>query len=151
MELNSAYARAMINAAETSALKVGVPVNIAVLDAGANLKAFLRMDGAVLGSIDIAMKKAKTAALFECDSEAVWEYCKPGAPAHALEQTNGGLAPFPGGIAVKTADGVFIGAIGVSGGSVAQDHEIVKAAVAAIESDISNQTEKEKALWQKQS
>jgi uncharacterized protein GlcG (DUF336 family) len=72
---------------------------------------------AVLASIDIAIKKARTAALFECNSEAVWEYCKPGAPAHGLEHTNGVLAPFAGGIPLKGPAGEPIGAIGVSGGA----------------------------------
>ena len=67
----------MIAAAVVKATDIKVPMNIAVLDSGAHLKAFLRMDGAVLGSIDIAFKKAKTAVLFEANSEAVWEYCKP--------------------------------------------------------------------------
>src|ERR1700749_3875007 len=81
----------MIAAAKISAAELGVVVNIAVLDAGANLKAFFRMDGAVLGSIDVAVRKARTAVMFECSSEAVWDYCKPGAPAPMLELSNGGL------------------------------------------------------------
>ena len=85
MSLLSSRARAVIAAAETASSKLGVPVIVAVVDAGTNLKAFTRMDGAVLGSIDLAMKKARTAALFEANSEVVWEYCKPGAPAHGLE------------------------------------------------------------------
>ena len=82
------------------------------------------MDGAVLGSIDIALKKARTSALFQANSEAVWEYCKPGAPAHALELTNDGLAPFGGGVPLRSAAGEVLGAVGVSGGAVAQDAEI---------------------------
>lgn len=124
-------ARAMISAAETKAAAMGVPVNIAVLDAGAHLKAFSRMDGAVLGSIDVATRKARTAVLFEVNSEAVWDYCKPGAPAPGLDLTNGGLAPFAGGIPLKGPDGTMQGAVGVSGGSVAQDFEIAQAALAA--------------------
>jgi len=130
--LTSQQAHAVIAAGEAKAAAVGVAVNIAVLDAAAHLKAFSRMDGAVLGSIDVAMKKAATAALFQTTSESVWDYCKPGAPAHALEHTNGGLAPFAGGIPLKTSDGVVIGAIGVSGGSVPQDLEIAEAGVAAL-------------------
>jgi uncharacterized protein GlcG (DUF336 family) len=131
--ITSHQARRMLDAGAGKATSLGVPVNIALLDAGANLKAFVRMDGAVLGSIDIALKKAKTAALFETPSEAVWEYCKPGAPAHALELSNGGLAPFAGGIPLRARDGRMLGAIGVSGGAVAQDLEIAQAAVAAFE------------------
>ena len=91
------------------------------------------MDGALLGSIDVAMRKARTAVLFECDSQAVWDYCKPGAPAPALELTNGGLAPFAGGIPLRAPGGQLIGAVGVSGGTVAQDLEIAQAGVAACE------------------
>ena len=131
MQLTSRQAQAVIDAAAAKAQELGIPVNVAVLDAGARLKAFSRMDGAVLGSIDIAMRKATTAALFESNSEAVWEYCKPGAPAHYLELTNGGLAPFEGGMPLKSATGELVGAVGVSGGAVAQDFEIVRAAVAA--------------------
>lgn len=129
--LTSRQAEDMIAAARTSATDLGVAVNVAVLDTGANLKAFFRMDGAVLGSIDVAMRKARTAVMFECSSEAVWDYCRPGAPAPTLELSNGGLAPFAGGIPLHTSGGALIGAIGISGGTVAQDLEIARAAVAA--------------------
>jgi uncharacterized protein GlcG (DUF336 family) len=132
MDLNLEQATGLIERAQSAASETGVPVIIAVVDPATNLKAFARMDGAVLGSIDIAIKKAKTAALFECNSEDVWEYCKPGAPAHGLELSNGGLAPFAGGIAIKDPNGKLMGAVGVSGGSVDQDQMIAKAAVDAI-------------------
>lgn len=132
MDLDLKQATGLIERAQSAASKTGVPVIIAVVDPATNLKAFARMDGAVLGSIDIAIKKAKTAALFECNSEDVWEYCKPGAPAHGLELSNGGLAPFAGGIAIKDPNGKLMGAVGVSGGSVDQDQMIAKAAVDAI-------------------
>jgi uncharacterized protein GlcG (DUF336 family) len=130
--LTSHQARTIIAAAETRASAIGVAVNIALLDAGAHLKAFSRMDGAVLGSIDVAIRKAATAALFQTSSEAVWDYCKPGAPAHALEHTNGGLAPFAGGLPLRGARGEVLGAVGVSGGAVPQDLEIAEAAAAAL-------------------
>lgn len=128
--LTTHEAQAIISAAVAKANALNVRVNIAVLDAGAHLKAFLRMDGAVLGSIDIATRKARTAVLFEVNSEAVWEYCKPGAPAPALELSNDGLAPFAGGIPLKNSEGLQ-GAVGVSGGAVAQDFEIAQVAAAA--------------------
>jgi uncharacterized protein GlcG (DUF336 family) len=128
MTLDLQQAKKMIERGEAAAARIGVPVIIAVIDPAANLKAFARMDGAVLGSIDLAIKKAKTAALFECNSEDVWEYCKPGAPAHGLENTNGGLAPFPGGVLIRDQYGTPIGAVGVSGGVVNQDLEIALAA-----------------------
>src|ERR1700748_3579330 len=122
--LTARQADDVIAAARASATDQGLAVNIAVLDAGANLKAFFRMDGAVLGSIDVAVRKARTAVMFECSSEAVWDYCKPGAPAPMLELSNGGLAPFAGGIPLQCPGGALIGAIGISGGTVAQDQEI---------------------------
>src|SRR5688572_12995037 len=131
MPLSSSQARAVIGAAEAKASAMGVPVIIAVVDAGVHLKAFTRMDGAVLASIDIALKKARTAALFQSSSEAVWEYCKPGAPAPGLELTNGGLAPFGGGVPIRTGT-ELVGAVGVSGGAVAQDLEIAETAAASL-------------------
>ena len=104
---------------------------VAVLDAGVHLKAFVRMDGAPLGSIDVALRKASTAALFGVRSEAVWEYCKPGAPAPGLELTNGGLAPYGGGVPLR-GEGELVGAVGVSGGAIAQDLEIAEMAAAAL-------------------
>lgn len=133
MQLTSRQAQAVVDGAEAKARQLDLAVIIAVLDAGAHLKAFRRMDGAVLGSIDIAMSKAKTAVLFQANSEAVWEYCKPGAPAQGLQLTNGGLATFGGGIPLKGPDGVVIGALGVSGGAVPQDVEVAQAALAAFE------------------
>jgi uncharacterized protein GlcG (DUF336 family) len=117
----------MLRAAVQKAEDLGVPVHIAVLDAGAHLKAFLRMDGAVLGSLDIALKKAKTAVLFESNSEAVWDYIKPGAAAPGLELTNEMLVAFAGGIPIKSSAGEILGAIGVSGGAVPVDFEIATA------------------------
>jgi uncharacterized protein GlcG (DUF336 family) len=130
--ITSRHAQRVIAAAETQAAALGVCVNIAVLDATAHLVAFLRMDGAVLGSIDVAIKKAKTAALFQTASHAVWDYCKPGAPAPALEHSNGGLAPFAGGIPLRGEHGALEGAVGISGGTVAQDLAIAEAAAAAL-------------------
>lgn len=132
MEIKEQQAAAVIEAGQAKASEMSVPVNIAVLDAGANLKAFSRMDGAVLGSIDIALKKAKTSMLFQCNSEVVWEYCKPGAPAPGLELSNGGLAVFAGGIPLRSDSGEIIGAVGVSGGAVDQDFAIAQAAASAL-------------------
>ena len=125
-------ARRIIAAGEERAARIGVPANIAVLDAATHLKAFSRMDGALLGSIDIAVSKARTAALFTMRTEGVGEFCKPGGTSPGLEQTNGGLVVFGGGIPVLDAAGIVIGAVGVSGGAVAQDVEIAEAAAAAL-------------------
>ena len=125
-------ARRVIAAGEARAREIGVPANIAVLDAGAHMKAFARMDGALLGSIDIAVNKARTAALFSMRTEAIGEFCKPGGTSFGLEQTNGGLVVFAGGIPLTDGRNIMIGAVGVSGGAVAQDLEIAQAAAAAL-------------------
>lgn len=135
MSITETQASVAIAAARRAAETIGVPMNIAVLDDGANLKAFARMDGALLGSIDIALGKAKTAALFGLNTEVVGEFSKPGGTSPGLELTNGGLVVFAGGIPVRDADGRLIGAVGVSGGAVAQDYEVARAAVAAVEAD----------------
>lgn len=133
MQITSHQAQTIIDGAERKARDLGLPVVIAVLDAGAYLKALRRMDGALLASIDVAIRKASTAVLFEANSEAVWEFCKPGAPEPGLELSNGGLAPFGGGIPLKSGDRMMIGALGVSGGTVAQDVEVARAGFAAFE------------------
>jgi uncharacterized protein GlcG (DUF336 family) len=104
-------------------------MNIAVVDGGGHLISFARMDRAILGSIEIALAKAKTSILFNGPSENLWEYCKPGGPAPATEHTNGGLIPYSGGVALHNADGELIGAVGVSGGLPAQDGEVARAGV----------------------
>lgn len=131
MQITSHQAQAVIAAGEAKASEVGVPMNIAMLDGGGHLKAFARMDGAVLGAIDIALKKAKTAILFGMNTEAVGEYCKPGAPAQGLAATNDVLVVFAGGIPLRNEDGEVIGAVGVSGGAVDQDLAVALAAAAA--------------------
>lgn len=131
MDIPQTCSDAALTAAAAEARALGVPMNVAVLDAGANLKAFLRMDGALLGSTDIALKKARTAALFGMNTEAVGEFCKPGGTSPGLDATNGGLVVFAGGIPLRSPDGTLMGAVGVSGGSVAQDFQVASAAAAA--------------------
>lgn len=125
-------ARTVIAAGEARATRIGVPVNIAVLDAAVHLKAFSRMDGALLGSIDIAIGKARTAALFGMRTEDIGEFSKPGGTSPGLENSNGGLVVFAGGIPIRNAEGTVIGAVGISGGAVAQDLDIAEAAAAAL-------------------
>jgi len=130
MHISLKEAQAFVELARVHAEKIGVPMNIAVVDAGGHLLAFARMDKAILGSIDIALKKAKTSVLFDGPSESLWEYCKPGGPAPATEGTNGGLIPYAGGLPIRGADGTLNGAIGVSGGMPEQDGEVARAGMA---------------------
>ncbi len=107
-------------------------MDIAVVDAGGHLKAFARMDGAWLGSIDIAMTKARTARYFDLPTEALGELSQPGGPLYGIEVSNGGLITFPGGLPLTAADGTVIGAIGVSGSTVEDDRAVAEAGVAAL-------------------
>jgi uncharacterized protein GlcG (DUF336 family) len=132
MRIEAEQATRLIEAAAAKAADIGIAASIAVLDEAGHLKAFLRMDGAWLGSVDVAMKKARTSVLFEADTQSIWDVCKPEGQAHGLEATNGGLVTFGGGIPLKEADGRLIGAIGVSGGQVALDLEVARAGVAAL-------------------
>jgi uncharacterized protein GlcG (DUF336 family) len=134
MSLTEQTVERAIAAGRAAARDIGVPMNIAVLDAAAHLKSFVRMDGALLGSIDIALGKAKTAALFGMNSEAVGEFCKPGGSSPGLELTNGVLVIFAGGVPIRDGNGALLGAIGVSGGAVAQDAHVAQAAAAAAHS-----------------
>src|ERR1700749_3521406 len=109
-----------------------ISVCIAILDSGGHLKTFHRMDGAWLGVIDVAIKKAKTSALFEMETQTLDNSSKAGADAHGIELTNGHLVTFAGGIPLKSADGQMIGSIGVSGGQVAQDYAVAQSGESAL-------------------
>lgn len=119
-------AEAVLAAARKRAHKIGVAMNIAVMDAGGNLKAFQRMDGAWLGSIDIAIRKARTARYFDMDTGDLGKLSKPGAPAYMIEVSNGGIITFPGGVPLKTSEGDIVGAVGVSGGMPKQDQDVAE-------------------------
>jgi uncharacterized protein GlcG (DUF336 family) len=106
--------------------------DIAVVDAGGNLKAFARMDEAWLGSIDIAQKKAKTARFFNMETGEIGKLSQPGKPLYMIEVSNGGLITFPGGVPIKTQDGHVIGAIGASGSTVENDEAVATAGAQAV-------------------
>jgi uncharacterized protein GlcG (DUF336 family) len=125
-------AQTVVEGARAKAEEIGVPMNIAVVDAGNNLTAFARMDGAWLGSIDIAQNKAYTARAFDMSTKDLAPLCQPNQPLFGINASNQGrLIIFAGGIPLQSGDRI-IGAIGVSGGSVEQDHEVAEAGVAAL-------------------
>jgi uncharacterized protein GlcG (DUF336 family) len=132
MILTSIQTDLLVKAAASKATEIGISASIAILDAAGHLKTFWRMDGAWLGSIDVAIRKARTSVLFESETQELWEVCKPTAQAHGLESTNDGLVTFAGGIPLRASDGGLLGAIGVSGGLVAQDYEVARAGLLAL-------------------
>ncbi len=132
LDISAEQARAVVDAAKAKATAIDTKMDIAVVDAGGNLKAFLRMDGAWLGSIDIAIKKARTARFFDMPTGEIGKLSQPSGPLYNIEHSNGGLITFPGGLPLRTADGALIGAIGVSGSSVEDDHAVATAGTEAI-------------------
>lgn len=126
-------AQAAVAAAVAKSVEIGCRMDVAVVDAGCNLKAFARMDGAWIGSIDIAIKKARTARYFDMPTGAIGGLSQPGGPLYNIEHSNGGLITFPGGVPIKNAAGTIIGAIGVSGDTVENDHTVAEAGAAAID------------------
>lgn len=129
MNITLAQAEKAIEAAKQKATAIDTKMNIVVVDGGANVVALVRMDGAWLGSLDIATKKAKTARFFDMNTGSLGELSQPGGSLFNIEHSNNGLITFPGGIPIKNADGTIIGAIGVSGSSVENDHAVAEAGV----------------------
>ena len=132
MNITLAQAEKLITAAKEKATAIDTKMNIAIVDGGANLVAFARMDGAWLGSLDISIKKAKTARFFDMNTGIVGELSQPGGSLYNIEHSNNGLITFPGGIPIKDSKGEIIGAIGVSGSSVENDHAVAEAGVSAL-------------------
>ncbi len=130
-ELSLETAEKVVIAAKNKSTELGTRMDIAVVDAGGNLKAFARMDGAWLGSIDIAIRKARTARSFDMNTGEIGKLSQPGGPLFGIEHSNGGLITFPGGVPLKSNDGEIVGAIGVSGSTVEDDHAAAAAGAAA--------------------
>ena len=127
-----ADARRIIDAGEKKAVEIGQPMNVAVVDVGGNLVAHARMDGAWIGSVDIAINKAYTARIFDLSTAELAELAQPGSQFYGISASNNGrVMIFAGGIPL-TRDGQIIGAVGVSGGEGKQDQAVAEAAVAAL-------------------
>ena len=124
-------ARKVIAAAQKKAADIGQPMNVAVVDAGGNLLAFERMEGAWLGSIDIAINKAYTARAFDISTKELSKLSQPEEEFFGIHVSNGGrIMIFAGGIPLKQ-DGKVVGAIGVSGGMGKQDQAVAEAGASA--------------------
>ncbi|MDY0170889.1 MAG: heme-binding protein [Thermoguttaceae bacterium] len=123
-------AQRAVETAIAEAESIKTKMDIAVVDAGGNLKAFARMDDAWLGSIDIAIKKARTARFFDMNTGEIGKLSQPGGPLYQIEVSNSGLITFPGGVPIRNSEGRVIGAIGVSGSTVENDHQVAQAGAA---------------------
>jgi len=131
-EITLKQGRAAVKAALEKSQQLDARMNIAVVDAGANLKAFARMDGAWLGSIDISIRKAKTARFFNMNTGEIGKLSQPAGPLYNIEHSNGGLITFPGGVPIKNRAGEVIGAIGISGSTVENDQTVAEAGAAVV-------------------
>ena len=132
MNVTLEQAEAVIKAAKAKAIELNTLMNIAVVDAGTNLIAFAHMDNAWLGSIDISQKKARTARYFNMPTGEIGKLSQPGGSLYNIEHSNGGLITFPGGVLIKNAAGDILGAVGVSGDSVENDHAVAQAGADAV-------------------
>ena len=125
-------AKRMLSAAEAKAASLGIAYNIAVVDAGGHLVAFVRQDGALIGSIDLAIHKAVTARIFDKSTFDLATMAQPGAPLFGIEQSNSGkVVIFGGGLPIKVGSDI-VGAVGASAGTVEQDITVAEAAAAAV-------------------
>src|SRR5512137_172517 len=132
MHVTMDQAERAVAAARRKAIELNTQMCIAVVDSGGELKAFHRMDDAWVGSIDISIKKAKTAVFFGMPTGQIGKLSQPGGPLYGIEHSNDGLITFPGGLPIVDKEGVLIGAIGVSGSSVENDHIVAEAGVKVI-------------------
>lgn len=128
-------AKRIIAAAEEQAEEIGVPMCIAVMDDGANLVGFHRMDDALLASIDIAQNKAYSSVSLKLDTQTIQEVSQPGESLYGLGTTNDGrIVTFGGGLPLEDDNGDVVGGVGVSGGSAEEDTEVARAGAEAFES-----------------
>lgn len=125
-------ARTIIAAAEKRADEIGQPMNIAVVDAGGNLIAHARQDGAWIGSVDISINKAWTSRAFNIQTKDLADNAQPGQQFHGIDATNRGrVVIFAGGVPL-TKHGEVVGGLGVSGGSGDQDQHVAEAGLGAL-------------------
>jgi uncharacterized protein GlcG (DUF336 family) len=126
-------AKRMVSAAERTAIGLGIAYNIAVVDSGAHLIAFVRQDDALIGSVDLAIDKAVTARIFDKATAELATLAQSGKPLFGIQESNAGkVVIFGGGIPV-VRNGHIVGAVGTSAGTVEQDIQVAEAAIAALD------------------
>ena len=127
-------AKRLLSAAEAKAASLGIAYNVAVVDAGGHLVAFVRQDGALIGSIDLAIDKAVTARIFDKATSDLATLAQSGKPLFGIQESNAGkVVIFGGGIPIMY-EGKIVGAVGTSAGTVEQDIAVAEAAIAALAS-----------------
>lgn len=129
--LTLAQAKIMAQAAEQEAIKINVPMVIAILDPSGNLILHERMENALLVSIDVAIKKAYTAIALKMPTDQLANVTQPGQELYGIQHSDHKLITFGGGFPI-IINNQIVGAVGVSGGSVAEDMQVANAALAAL-------------------
>lgn len=124
-------AKRLLVAAEQKSRQMGLSSDIAIVDDGGNLVAFLRMDNARIAGIEISQNKAWTSVSMQMPTANLAQSAQPGGPTFGINTTNFGRVTILGGGIPLTVNGRIVGGIGVSGGTSAQDIEIANAAVQA--------------------
>jgi uncharacterized protein GlcG (DUF336 family) len=127
-----AEAKRMLSAAEATAASLGIAYNIAIVDAGGHLVAFVRQDGALIGSIDLAIDKAMTARFFDKTTSELATLAQSGRPLFGIQESNAGKVVIFGGGVPIVSGGNIVGAVGTSAGTVEQDIAVAEAAIAAL-------------------
>lgn len=125
------YANQLVARGLAAAENTGMKAVFAVLDSGANLVSFVRMDGAWLASNELAIAKARTSVMFQVPTEGLAAPLQLGQPALHFDHIHtGGLLLVGGGVPLFDQSGALIGGLGASGGSPEQDAELARAAIA---------------------
>src|SRR5262249_45300212 len=114
-------AKRMLAAAEAKAVTLGIPYCVAVVDAGGHLVAFVRQDGALIGSVDLAIGKAVTARIFDKTTSFLGTLAQSGEPLFGIQESNAGRVVIFGGGVPVVVDRTIVGAVGASAGTVEQD------------------------------
>ncbi|WP_462177232.1 GlcG/HbpS family heme-binding protein [Pseudoalteromonas gelatinilytica] len=122
-------AQALVTKTLNIAQREGFNISISIVDTAGLQVMFSRMDGTALGTIDVANKKARTAALFHSDSKALGAVARSGSALYTLENTNGGMISFGGGLVIRNEQGNVIGGLGVAGATLEADEEIAQEAL----------------------
>ncbi|MFD0678609.1 MULTISPECIES: GlcG/HbpS family heme-binding protein [unclassified Paenibacillus] len=133
-KITSEVAKALLVAAERKSRELGLSENIAIVDDGGNLVAFLRMDNARIAGIDIAQNKAWTSVAMKMPTANLAQAALPGGPSFGINMTNNGKIVILGGGIPLVREGMIVGGIGVSGGTSAQDIDVANAAIRVFES-----------------
>ncbi len=129
MNLPCVVSEILAGAAEAEAIKIGVPMSIAIVDSEGGLQLFKRMDGTLPVSTELAVSKAYTAAILRMPTHKAGELAQPGAALYGIQHTHNGKIVLFGGGYPLCIEGTTVAAIGISGGTVEQDMQVAEPAL----------------------